>query len=293
MPRNPLIATLGLAAVLSPLSAQPQRPLPPNIPPAAPQVAQVEPQDARRTRDDFTKMLGHYPPTLREVLATDPTLMSNATYLAPYPQVAAFVAAHPEVQRDPSFYIGTRYDRVSHDDNRSSSERVWSNAMERLSVLAGFAMAIGLLVWLIRALIDYRRWNRLTKIQTDAHTKILDRFAGNEEMLAYMKSPAGARFLESAPIALDAGPRSIAAPVGRILWSVQAGIVLMAGGLGLTFIAGRIASEGSQPVQALGGLGVALGLGFVISAGVSYFISQRLGLLERNATPPRTEIQVG
>jgi hypothetical protein len=145
---------------------------------------------------------------------------------------------------------------------------------------------------LTKTLIDYRRWNRLSKVQTEVHTKLLDRFSNNEDVLAYIKSPAGSRFLESAPIALDAGPRSIGAPLGRILWSVQAGVVLVAGGVGMIIVAGRVAEEAAQPMHALGTLGIALGLGFVISALVSYLISHRLGLIERQAPAPRPEAPV-
>jgi hypothetical protein len=294
MSRTNLIALCALVTALSPLCAQQQKTVPSNASSTAAPAAPLEQPDARRVRDDFSKLLGHYSPTLRDALATDPTLLSNQSYLTPYPQVAAFVAAHPEIQRDPGFYVGTRFDRGSRQpENTTSGERVWSRALEQIAILSGLGMVIGLLVWLIRTLIDYRRWNRLTKIQTDAHTKILDRFTGNEDMLAYIKSPAGSRFLESAPISLDAGPRSISAPVGRILWSVQAGVVLIAGGLGLLTISGQIAGEAAQPIRALGLLGAFLGLGFLVSSGVSYFISKRLGLLERNTVPARTEIQVG
>ena len=91
-------------------------------------------------------------------------------------------------------------------------------------------MGIGLLVWLIRTLVDYRRWNRLAKVQTDFHTKILDRFTANNDLLTYIQSPAGSKFLQSTPIMLDAAPRSMGAPLGRILWSLQGGIVLACGG---------------------------------------------------------------
>ncbi len=65
-----------------------------------------------------------------------------------------------------------------------------------------------MLTWLIRTFIDYRRWLRLTRIQTDAHTKLLDRLTSNEDLMAYIQSPSGRRFLESAPIALDGGAAS-------------------------------------------------------------------------------------
>ena len=146
-----------------------------------------------------------------------------------------------------------------------------------------------LLVWLIRTIIDYRRWSRLAKVQTDAHTKFLDRFTANEDLLAYIQSPAGSKFLESSPIKLDAGPRSVGAPLGRILWSVQGGLVLVAGGIGLEVVSGRVADEAAQPLHVLGVLGIALGLGFVISAIISFVISQRLGLIEPPSSGGRIE----
>ena len=290
--RSTLFAACTLAAALSPIYAQPPKPVPPPAIPPAP--ASIDQPDARRVRDDFSKLLNHYTPTLRNAISTDPTLLANQSYLAPYPQVAAYLAAHPEVQRDPAYYVGTSF-RPFREDNTPPAERVWSRAMEQLGILAGFGMAIGLLIWLIRTLIDYRRWNRLTKIQTDVHTKILDRVAGNEELLEYMKSPAGAKFLESSPIALDAAPRALSAPLGRILWSVQAGVVLIAGGVGLQVVAAQVSSEVVQPIRALGLLGLFLGIGFIVSAGVSYFISGRLGLLDRAVptAPPRSETQIG
>ena len=143
-----------------------------------------------------------------------------------------------------------------------------------------FGMGVGLLGWLIRTLVDYRRWNRLTTTQTEFHTKLMDRFTANNDLLAYIQSPAGARFLQSTPIALDAAPRSMGAPLGRILWSVQGGVVLVAAGIGLWIVSGRVGGDASQPLQALGVIGIALGIGFAVSAIISFIISRRLGLIE-------------
>ncbi len=137
-------------------------------------------------------------------------------------------------------------------------------------------------MWLIKTLIEHRRWTRLSKIQTDVHTKLLDRFSSNEDLLAYIQTPAGRKFLESAPIPLET-PRSIGAPLGRILWSVQVGAVLGVGGIGLLIVAGRTVDEVREPLGALGVVAVALGIGFLISAAMAYVISQRLGLF---AQPP-------
>ena len=244
--------------------------------------------DAHHTQEELSQLLNRYPPSLRNVLALDHSLLGNEAYLAPYPALVSYLAAHPEIARDPSFFIGD-FENHNNRDNSTPAERVWTRLLDQFVFFAGFAMAVGVLAWLIRTLIDYRRWNRLTKVQTDVHTKLLDRFTGNEELLTYIKSPAGSKFLESSPISLDAGPRSVGAPLGRILWSVQGGLVSIAGGIGLDIVAARVSEEAAQPIHALGVLGMAVGLGFVISAGVSYLISQKLGLIEPPMSAPRAE----
>lgn len=258
----------------------------------APPFAPVEQPDAQRTRADLTGLLERYPPSLKNALASDSSLLGNAQYLAAFPALGAFLGAHPEIARNPAFYIGDGPGYRPPQDHASQVTELWRDVIQGMAVFAGFGMAIGLLVWLIRTFIDYRRWSRLAKVQTDVHTKLLDRFTANEDLLAYIQSPAGSKFLESSPIKLDAGPRSVGAPLARILWSVQGGVVLVAGGVGLHVISGRAGNDAAQPLQALGILAIALGLGFLFSAALSFLISQRLGLIE---TPPgpRAEIPGG
>jgi hypothetical protein len=250
-------------------------------------IVTVEQPDAERTKRELGQLLEHYPPTLRSVLELDPTLLSNQPYLAPYPALISFLNTHPEVARNPSFYVGEPPQPPK--DRASQAVEMWKEVYENCAIFAGFALAVGLLIWLIRTLIDYRRWNRLAKVQVDVHTKLLDRFTANEDLLAYIQSPAGSKFLESSPIKLDAAPKSVGAPLGRILWSLQGGLVLMSGGFGLHFIGDRMRDEVSQPLRALGVLALALGVGFVASAIISYVISKRLGLIEPPPPAPRSE----
>ena len=72
-------------------------------------------------------------------------------------------------------------------------------------------------------IVTSRRWNKLSKVQYEVHSKLLDRFTSNEDLLAYMQTPAGRRFLESAPIRCPTSRDRCGAPFSRILWSVQAG----------------------------------------------------------------------
>jgi hypothetical protein len=252
---------------------------------STPAWAQPDQPDAQRTREEFSRLLQHYPPTLRQVFALDPTLLGNQSYLSLYPAVSSFLSAHPDIAHNPSYYVGRPSEPpTSRTDATMRRIELLGDVLGGLAALTAFAMALGLIIWISRTVVDYRRWNRLAKVQTDVHTKLLDRFTSSEDLLAYIQSPAGAKFLESSPIRLDTGTRSLGAPLGRVLWSVQAGLVLVAAGIGLQAMSWRLPEEAAQPIHALGILGLALGAGFVVSALVSFLISRRLGLVEPAST---------
>ncbi len=242
----------------------------------------AEDADARETRGKLESLFEKYPPTLAGVLKLDPTLLNNPAYLAPYPGLAAFLAQHPEVGHNASYFLSNvrgQFVREPRDDR----ERVYEMMAEVLAGIAAFFVFITVvssLGWLVKTTISYRRWNRLSKTQTDVHTKLLDRFTQNEDLLAYMQTPAGKRFLESAPIPLDGDTKPIAAPLSRILWSLQAGIVLLVFGLGLVMLSGKLITELATPMMVFGVMGIALGAGFILSAFAAYFASRRFGLLD-------------
>ncbi|MBI1873773.1 MAG: hypothetical protein HYS05_07780 [Acidobacteria bacterium] len=249
-------------------------------------------RDARQTREQFRQLLSRYPPTLGRVLKMDPSLISNDAYLSAYPGVAAFLAQHPEVAHNPSYFL--EFVRVSDwdpPDRQSQVFSMWRNMMEAIGIFSIIVFITTAFAWLIKTLIDYRRWHRVSKVHTEVHTKLLDRLTSNEDLLAYIQTPAGRRFLEAAPIPLEAGPRAIAAPLGRILWSIQVGTVLGVGGIGLQFVSGRVLEEIAQPIYVIGVLALSLGAGFLLSAIAAFLLSRRLGLLEppppaRSASEP-------
>jgi hypothetical protein len=241
----------------------------------------VNDPDAQQTREELQQLFRQYPPSVRQVLALDPSLLTSDTYLATYPQLVAFLRQHPEVARNPTYFLGSPGTRDFNDPQGRALELL-SEVMTGLAVFSVFAMVSIFLGWMLKSFIDYRRWMHVSKVQTEAHNKLLDRLTGHEELLAYIQTPAGRRFLESAPV-LDAGPRQTSAPINRVLWSAQIGMVLAFAGFGLNFAAGRVSEFISPPIFLMGVLAIALGVGFVISAGLAYVLSRRLGLLE-----PRT-----
>jgi hypothetical protein len=235
--------------------------------------------DAPRVREQFMIVLRQYPPSLGRVLKLDPSLMSNEAYLAPYPALIAYLTQHPEIKRSPEFFL-ERIDVYNSNYYRSPGQQMWNDLYEGLGVVVIMAIILGALGWIVRTIIDSRRWHRLSKTQTEVHNKLLDRFTANDELLAYVQSPAGKKFLEAAPISVDGGARALSAPFGRILWSVQAGLVAVAAGVGLIFTSGRVDPEAQQPLFTMGVFALSIGVGFVASAVVSYALSRRLGLFE-------------
>jgi hypothetical protein len=278
-----------LACFAQPAAAQVPAPPRPQAAPQPPTPANrmvqlaVDDPNADRTRDQFMQLLEKYPPSVGRVMKLDPSLLGSSDYLATYPSLATFLAQHPDVQRNPGYYLERVHINTDYVETRSEAFRIWDDIlgwMGGLSVATLIAVSLG---WLIRLLVDYRRWYRLSKVQAEAHTKLLDRMTANEELLAYVQSPAGSRFLESAPIALDPGTRRIGAPFSRILWSAQAGVVLVAGGLGLRLMGRQLPAQAADVLPALGTLVVTIGVGLLLSCGVSYLLSLRLGLLEKSS----------
>ena len=260
---------------------------------AQPRQAPPIPRDAEETRRAFYQVLDEYPPALGYVLRLDPTLLSNASYLSSYPRVAEFVAQAPDVPRNPGYYL-SRYDPNSYSGFRELTPQqqaiaMWDDVLEFVGAFLVFAAVAFGLFHFLKYIVEYRRWHRVSKQNAEVHNKILDRFGSNEELLAYIDSPAGRRFLEATPIAATAAPpKNVGAPFGRILLSVQVGMILLALGLGFLIISWDAIEEVRPILTSLAVLGFALGIGSIGSGAASYVISRRLGLLQQSP-PARPE----
>ena len=264
-----------------------------NAPPAGAQVPPRNPNigyndlNANQTRDQLSRLLEQYPPTVARVLQTDPALLGNKEYLSPYPALAAFIAQHPEIAHNTAYFLGNAkgpgFGPVLYERNPNGNTREIAQDTAIAFVLISIAAGV---TWIVRSLIEYRRWARTMKIQTDIHSRLMDRLTSSEDLLAYIQSPAGKRLLEFAPLAGGAGTEG--PTLSRILWSVQAGLVMGLAGIGLNYASGHIAVEAAQPFFVLGVLGMAVGGGFILSALASYVIARNMGLVHGTSETPPT-----
>ena len=141
---------------------------------------------------------------------------------------------------------------------------------EDVVILPILMATFGFVVWIIFATI--RRY-KTAKLQAGVQTK-LEKFGSGQELLAYIQSDAGKRFTES----LTMEQRT---PYGRILGATQAGVILILLGLALLFLRGRV-SGGEEGFLVSGTIILSLGVGFGLSAALSFFLSKSLGLLSES-----------
>lgn len=243
---------------------------------------ELSPGELRR---QFTDLLVRHPRNVATILAHDPVLLQNDAFLARYPEIAQFVETHPEIRDNPSYYL---YDFRG----RIGDQSILDDILEPLIILGVFALIAFALGWLIRTIVEQKRWNRLSQAQNEVHNKILDRFGTSEELLEYIKTPAGTKFLESAPIPLHsdkpAKSNPLSSPLTRMVWSIQIGIVIAVGSLGMLLVSFRFPERSGDELFAFGLIGFCVGAGFIASAAVSLIMSQRLGLWDpsRPTTQP-------
>jgi hypothetical protein len=287
-----LFATFAAAQTRPAAPARPAAPLP-----AATASVPTE-KDLAATREQLLKLL-RLSPTLTTVVAHDPSLLANQDYVSRNnPQLAAFLASHPEVVRNPDFYLFTQLSPEGGGPDEALQRAVWPEFVrpaytERtvdvvgpVSAVVAFACFLAAFIWMIRAFLENRRWGRIFKLQSEVHGKLIDKFSSNQELALYMQTEAGKRFLEAAPIPVGFEPEQrVPNAVARVLTPLQIGIVLTLLGGGIFLL--RHAGPGMEkPMLVLGTVILMPGLGFIISAGITWILAGRLGLMPESPAAP-------
>jgi hypothetical protein len=263
---------------------------PHSTPAAAPNPA-LSQKDVAELQDQLLDHL-RVSPTLAEVVAHDPSLLSNAEYVnRSNPELGRFLQEHPEIAQSPDYYLFNNLHGQNEQPAQTLERKLWpQTSRSEDSVVArdliegglpllAFIAFLGVVLWLTQVLLENRRWNRVFKLQSDVHGKLIERFGTSQEVLTYMNTDAGKRFLEATPIAVGMDRHApVPSPVARVLTPMQIGLVLSLLGTGLIFLRHSIPG-GDAPLLLVGTVVLMPGLGFIISAGITWVLARHLGLM--------------
>jgi len=260
-------------------------------------TAPMSDQELQATQEQLLQLL-RTSPTLTTVVARDPSLLSNQEYVnRNNPQLGQFLVQHPDIARNPEYYLFTNLNVPGGRRNQALERAVWPEmapppmgrsqtreVIEPFTILAGFACFLGTLLFLVRAFLENRRWSRTFKLQSDVHARLIERFSSSQELAAYMESEAGKRFLEAAPIAVGFEQNQrMPNAVARILTPMQIGVVLVLLGIGF-YLLRHVSPEMNTPMLVLAVVATMPGIGFILSAGVTWVLAHRLGLIPDSAS---------
>ena len=139
---------------------------------------------------------------------------------------------------------------------------VLTSAVMPLLVTLGFVALVLMVVWLL-----VRKSQARTQARADFYRQVLDKFSSGREFADFLESRGSQRILE------DLWSERLNAKE-RILRRLGTGVVLTVLGLGILGLTWKNAN-----LLYLAVLFLALGLGFLISTGVSYRLSKKWDLL--------------
>lgn len=140
----------------------------------------------------------------------------------------------------------------------------------------GFFTLAFLIVWTITQ-------NRRKRIEsgTEMRVKVLDKFGSSQELVEYLKSDVGQKFFAPPPVGR-------ACPKARILRSIHVGLIAALGGAALLVVGtAGVGGDRAEGRIMVGAVAVAVGVAFLISAGISYRLSKSWGLFDQDSANPR------
>jgi hypothetical protein len=263
---------------------------------APPMAGPMSEQELQATQEQLLQLL-RTSPTLTTVVAHDPSLLSDQEYvIRNNPQLAQFLVQHPDIARNPEYFLFTNLNVPGGRRTQALERAVWPEfgggppagpsrareVVEPFAALLAWACFLGTSLWLVRMFLENRRWSRSFKLQSDVHARLIERFSSSQELASYMESEAGRRFLEAAPISVGFEQNQrMPNAVARVLTPLQIGFVLVLLGIGF-FLLRNVNPEMNTPMLVLSVVTTMPGIGFILSAGVTWILAGRLGLIPDN-----------
>ena len=128
-----------------------------------------------------------------------------------------------------------------------------------------------------RSHLAHVRFMKTLQLKAEMSARLLDRLGAEPQVLEFLKSEAQQQIFDvRSSEAIERPP----APYARMLTAVQAGIVLLCGGLAFLLIRSYMPVHSHDELLFIGALGLALGVGAILSAAAALLLSRMWRALE-------------
>jgi len=259
---------------------------------ATPTAQAPSEKDVADTQEQLLHLL-RLSPTLTAAVAADPSLLADQQYVArSNPELAQFLVNHPDVARNPEFYLFSKLNPSDGRRDQALQRVIWpelaaqqqqgsdaARIVDELVPMIVVPVIFGAFVWIIYIFVQSHRWNRTLKLQSEIHSRLIEKLGTGPDLVAYMETEAGKRFLTASPMAPGSAlGQHMPNAVARVLTPLQVGIVMTLLGIGFLLLR-NAGPDMPEPMLVVGTLLLMPGIGFILSAGVTWALAQRLGLM--------------
>ena len=131
------------------------------------------------------------------------------------------------------------------------------------SVFIGIPLVFGSIY---RSHLAHQRYMKMLQLKADMTARLLDRMGNEPQVLEFLRSEVPQQIFD---VKLPEAVPRVPTPYARMLTAIQLGIVLLSGGVAFLGIKPYMPLRSQEELLVFGALGVALGIGAILSAGAA------------------------
>ena len=150
-----------------------------------------------------------------------------------------------------------------------------NNVYEMITQLVLIPTVFLLAGWVIKVIWEGKR----TRLKSELHHKLMDQFSNGQELGEVLQSESGNNFLDSLQIKGE-GPLEGLVTKEKLLTAISRGIILASLGAAV-IIVGMLFEQETRYTLASGLVICMLSIGFLVSSAVSFVLSKKWGLIEK------------
>jgi len=143
-------------------------------------------------------------------------------------------------------------------------------------ILGIFLGIPAVLAWTYRTHLRHVQYMKTLQLKAEANARMLDRFGSDAAFLEFLKSDAQQQMFDAK---MPAPP--VPAPYMRMLTALQISFLLLCAGGACLYIRGFMFEGDREGFLFLGSMGIALGLGSLLSAIAALVVARMWGQLNR------------